>query len=173
MQIATLPGMWGRTLTISSAGKTFSVTGWKIGWASGPAELVAATRTAKQFLPYTSGAPFQPAVAAGLALPDEHYDGLRESLRLRRDLLAEGLEALGFGVFRPRGTYFVVTDVRPLGYDDGMAFCRELPGRAGVVAIPCQVFYDDVEAGRPLVRWAFCKREEVLVEALRRLRALT
>ncbi len=170
--IATLPGMWGRTLTISSAGKTFSVTGWKIGWASGPAELVAATRTAKQFLTYTSGAPFQPAVAAGLALPDEHYDGLRESLRLRRDLLADGLEALGFGVFRPRGTYFVVTDVRPLGYDDGMAFCRGLPGRAGVVAIPCQVFYDDVEAGRPLVRWAFCKREEVLLEALRRLQAL-
>ncbi len=167
--IATLPGMRDRTLTISSAGKTFSVTGWKIGWATGPASLVAATRTAKQFLTYTSGTPFQLAVAAGLALPDGEYDGRRNALRERRDQLSEGLRALGYRVFPPSGTYFVTTDVRPLGYDDGLEFCRALPERAGVVAIPCQVFYDNVEEGRPLVRWAFCKRESVLREALRRL----
>jgi N-succinyldiaminopimelate aminotransferase len=170
--IATLPGMRERTVTISSGGKTFSFTGWKVGWACAPPDLLAAVRTAKQFLTYVSGAPLQPAMAVGLGLPDAYFTELRESLRQRRDLLCDGLAELGFEVFRPRGTYFVTTDIRPLGFDDGVEFCRMLPERCGVVAIPHQVFYDDVEAGRPLVRWAFCKRPEVLAEALGRLSTL-
>jgi len=168
--IATLPGMRERTLTISSAGKTFSFTGWKVGWATGPQHLVGAMLGVKQFLTYTSGAPFQPAVAVGLALPDAYFHGLRDDLRAKRDLLCAGLVDLGFEVFVPRGTYFVTTDVRPLGWDDGMAFCRALPELAGVVAIPHQVFYDDVDAGRPLVRWAFCKQPAVLETALSRMK---
>jgi N-succinyldiaminopimelate aminotransferase len=171
--IATLPGMWERTLTISSAGKTFAMTGWKIGWATGPAALVAACRTTKQFLTYVSGAPMQPAIAVGLALGDSFYMTLASDLRRKRDLLCSGLADIGFSVFKPAGTYFATTDVRPLGYDDGVAFCRDLPKRAGVVAIPHSVFYDNVEAGRSLVRFAFCKRDEVLVEAVERLRELT
>ena len=167
--LATYPGMHERTLTISSAGKTFSVTGWKVGWACGPAELVAAVMTAKQFMTFTSGAPLQPAVAAALALPDEYFAEFGMALQGKRDRLCAGLREVGFEVFVPQGTYFVTTDVRPLGYEDGMAFCRELPQRCGVVAIPHQVFYDDLEAGRPLVRWAFCKRDEVLDEAIARL----
>ena len=167
--VATFPGMAERTLTISSAGKTFSFTGWKIGWASGPAHLVRAVLMAKQFLTFVSGAPFQPAVAVGLRLPDEYFVGLREGLRAKRDRLVEGLRGAGFATYVPQGTYFVTADVRPLGYDDGLAFCRDLPGRVGVVAIPHQVFYDDVEAGRPLVRFAFCKRDEVIDEAVSRL----
>ncbi len=170
--IATLPGMWERTLTISSAGKTFAMTGWKIGWATGPAALVSAVRTTKQFLTYVNGAPFQPAVALGLALDDSFYATLSGDLRRKRDLLCAGLADVGFSVFKPAGTYFVTTDVRPLGYDDGVAFCRDLPKRAGVVAIPHSVFYDNVDVGRSLVRFAFCKRDEVLVEAVERLRAL-
>jgi N-succinyldiaminopimelate aminotransferase len=169
--IATLPGMRERTVTISSGGKTFSFTGWKIGWACAPPDLLAAVRTAKQFLTYVSGAPFQPAIAVGLGLPDAYFHDLRESLRARRDLLSDALEAVGFGVFRPAGTYFVQTDIRPLGFTDGVEFCRSLPEKAGVVAIPTQVFYDDVEAGRHLVRWAFCKRPEVLTDATSRLKA--
>jgi N-succinyldiaminopimelate aminotransferase len=169
--IATLPGMRERTVRISSGGKTFSFTGWKIGWACAPPDLLAAVRGAKQFLTYVSGAPFQPAIAAALALPDGYYTGLRDGLRERRDQLAAGLGTLGLEVFVPAGTYFLTTDVRPLGYDDGMAFCRDLPIRAGVVAIPHQVFYDDKVAGAPLVRWAFCKRPEVLTAALERLTA--
>lgn len=168
--IATLPGMRERTLTISSAGKTFSFTGWKVGWATGPQHLVGAMLGVKQFLTYTSGAPFQPAVAVGLALPDAYFHGLRDDLRAKRDLLCAGLVDLGFEVFVPRGTYFVTTDVRPLGWDDGMVFCRALPELAGVVAIPHQVFYDDVDAGRPLVRWAFCKQPAVLETALSRMK---
>ena len=170
--LATLPGMRGRTLTISSAGKTFSFTGWKIGWATGPQHLVKAVLTAKQFLTFVSGAPFQPAVAAGLALPDTYFTGLRDSLRRKRDRLCAGLRDVGFEVFEPEGTYFVTADVRPLGYSDGVEFCRDLPTRCGVVAIPHQVFYDDVDAGRPLVRFAFCKRDEVLDEAVERLQKL-
>ncbi|HTC69040.1 MAG TPA: pyridoxal phosphate-dependent aminotransferase [Acidothermaceae bacterium] len=168
--IATLPGMWERTLTISSAGKTFAMTGWKIGWATGPAALVAAVRTTKQFLTYVSGAPLQPAIAVGLGLDDLFYATLSGDLRRKRDLLCAGLRDIGFSVFTPAGTYFVTADVRPLGYDDGVAFCRDLPKRAGVVAIPHSVFYDDVDAGRSLVRFAFCKRDEVLVDAIARLR---
>ena len=168
--LATLPGMAERTLTCSSAGKTFSITGWKVGWVCGPADLVASVMTAKQFLTFTSGAPLQPAVAHALRMPSTVLDDLREGLQGKRDLLCDGLKQIGFEVHVPQGTYFATTDVRPLGYDDGVAFCRDLPTRAGVVAIPHQVFYDDVEAGRPLVRWAFCKRDDVLIEALGRLR---
>ena len=170
--LATFPGMAERTLTISSAGKTFSFTGWKVGWAVGPQPLVRAVLTAKQFLTFVSGAPFQPAVAAGLRLPDTYFESLRTSLRAKRDRLCAGLSDVGFEVFEPAGTYFVTADVRPLGHDDGIEFCRDLPQRCGVVAIPHQVFYDDVAAGRPLVRFAFCKRDEVLDDALERLQKL-
>ncbi len=172
LPLATFPGMAERTLTISSAGKTFSFTGWKVGWASGPRHLVAALMGAKQFLTFVSGAPLQPAVAVGLRLPDAFFAGVRSDLRAKRDRVCTGLRAAGFEVYEPQGTYFVTVDVRPLGFTDGLTFCRELPRRAGVVAIPHQVFYDDVEAGRPLVRFAFCKRDEVLDEAMTRLQSL-
>ncbi|MDG9702469.1 pyridoxal phosphate-dependent aminotransferase [Streptomyces sp. DH37] len=169
---ASLPGMRERTVTISSAGKTFSFTGWKVGWVTGTPELVTAVRSAKQYLTYVSAGPFQYAVAEALALPDAYYTELREDLRAKRDLLADGLAAAGFTVHRPSGTYFVTTDIRPLGESDGMAFCRALPGRCGVVAVPNAVFYDHAEEGAHFVRFAFCKREEVLREAVERLRRL-
>lgn len=170
--IVTLPGMGDRTVTISSAGKTFSFTGWKIGWVTGSADLVTAVKTAKQFLTFVNGGPFQYAVAEALRLPDTYFTGLRDDLQRKRDLLCEGLAAAGFEVYRPAGTYFVTTDIRPFGETDGVAFCRELPHRAGVVAVPAGVLYDDQEAGRSQVRFAFCKREEVLHEALTRLGCL-
>jgi len=170
--IATLPGMAERTLTISSGGKSFSFTGWKIGWGTGPASLVRAMIGAKQFLTYTSGSPLQPAIAHALGADDTYFAGFTARLQSQRDLLCDGLAELGFDVFVPEGTYFATTDVRPLGFEDGIEFCRVLPERAGVVAIPHQVFYDDVEAGRPLVRWAFCKQPDVISDALRRLRAV-
>jgi len=169
--LATLPGMFDRTVTISSAGKTFSVTGWKIGWASGPAALVAAVEGAKNWLSYSSGAPLQPAVAVGLNEHDDFHRGLAADLAVKRDLLCEGLSDLGMRTFRPDGTYFVTTDVASFGYADGRAFCLALPEVAGVVAIPSQVFYDDLDEGRHLVRWAFCKRTEVITEGLGRLAA--
>ncbi len=171
--LATFPGMVERTLTISSAGKTFSFTGWKIGWATGSAPLVAAVRTAKQFLTYVNGAPFQPAVAVGLALGDDFYDDLANGLRDRRDQLVDGLQTAGFEVFVPQGTYFATVDIRSVGGDDGVAFCRALPERCGVVAVPTSVFYGDPSEGRHLVRFAFCKRPEVLAEACRRLATLS
>ncbi len=167
--LATFPGMRERTLRISSSGKTFSATGWKIGWALGPAELVTELTAVKQFLTYVSGAPFQPAIARALDEGDAWVESNRQSLQGKRDRLAEGLRGIGLDPVIPRGTYFMTTDVRPLGYDDGVTFCRELPHSAGVVAIPHQVFYDDVAAGRPYVRWAFCKADAVLDEAVRRL----
>jgi N-succinyldiaminopimelate aminotransferase len=170
--LATLPGMRERTVMISSGGKTFSFTGWKIGWVCSTQELVAAVRTAKQFLTYVSGAPFQPAIATGLRLPDEYFEEFTADLRVKRDRLCAGLAEAGFTVFRPQGTYFVTTDIRSLGETDGMAFCRALPERCGVVAVPNVVFYDDVEEGRPLVRFAFCKRHEVIDEAIARLKGL-
>jgi len=170
--VASLPGMAGRTVTISSAGKTFSFTGWKIGWVMASADLVAAVRTVKQFLTFVSGGPFQYAMAEALRLPDTYFYGLRDDLRRKRDLLSAGLSAAGFEVYRPAGTYFVTTDIRPLGETDGLAFCRQLPHRAGVVAVPTSVLYDDKEAGRSHVRFAFCKRTEVLEEALSRLARL-
>ncbi len=169
--LATRPGMAERTVTISSAGKTFSFTGWKIGWACGPAPLVTAVQTAKQFLTYVNGAPFQPAVAGGLRLPDAFFADAAASLGARRDQLCDGLESLGFTVMRPSAGYFAMTDIRSLGEDDGVAFCRELPGRAGVVAIPASAFYDDRAASRSLVRFAYCKRPEVLSDAIGRLSA--
>jgi N-succinyldiaminopimelate aminotransferase len=165
-------GMAERTVSIGSAGKTFSVTGWKIGWVTGTPSVVTAVNTAKQFLTYVSGAPFQPAVADALALGNDYFDTLRTTMQAKRDLLCDGLASLGFGVHRPQGTYFVTTDIRPLGHTDGIEFCRQLPEKVGVVAIPHQVFYDNTEAGRPLVRWAFCKKPELLQEALSRLSKL-
>lgn len=170
--LAGLPGMRERTVTISSAGKTFSFTGWKVGWVTAPPELITAVRSAKQFLTYVSSGPFQYAIAEALALPDSYYDAFRADLAAKRDILADGLTAAGFEVFRPQGTYFITTDITPLGEKDGLAFCRALPERCGVVAIPNQVFYDDKAAGRTQVRWAFCKREDVLREAAERLRRL-
>jgi N-succinyldiaminopimelate aminotransferase len=173
--IAALPGMRERTLVVSSAGKTFNVTGWKIGWICGPAPLVAAVRTAKQFLTYVNGGPFQPAIAAGLALPDDYFVRAALELEYRRDVLVQGLTEAGLPVISPEATYFATVDVRPVQPDgDGTAFCRSLPERAGVVAVPTEVFYDPAHAhlGRHLVRFAFCKRDEVLGEAVERLRRL-
>ncbi|WP_456697860.1 pyridoxal phosphate-dependent aminotransferase [Aeromicrobium sp. P5_D10] len=170
--IATLPGMAERTLTIGSGGKSFSLTGWKVGWATGPAALIDALVGVKQFLTYTSGSPLQPAIAHALAADDSYFEAFGSRLQSQRDLLCEGLAEIGFDVYVPEGTYFATTDIRPLGFDDGVDFCRQLPERAGVVAIPHQVFYDDQDAGRPLVRWAFCKQPDVIAEALRRLQTL-
>ncbi|MEQ8839874.1 MAG: pyridoxal phosphate-dependent aminotransferase [Acidimicrobiales bacterium] len=169
--IATLPGMAERTLTISSAGKIFSFTGWKIGWACGPAPLVAAVRTAKQYLTFASGTPWQHAVAAGLGLGDEFFHGYVAEMQSKRDRLCGGLEAAGFEIIRPQGTYFVTADIRSVGAEDGIDFCRSLPRTAGVVAVPSQVFYDHENEGRHLVRFAFCKKDTVLDEAAHRLLA--
>ncbi|MFF7675334.1 pyridoxal phosphate-dependent aminotransferase [Actinacidiphila glaucinigra] len=172
MPLASFPGMRDRTVTISSSGKTFSFTGWKVGWVTAAPALVSAVRAAKQYLTYVSAGPFQYAVAEALRLPDAYYRDFREDLRRRRDLLSDGLEQAGFRVFRPEGTYFVTTDIRPLDEKDGLAFCRALPERCGVVAVPNVIFYDDAEEGRSLVRFAFCKREDVLRESVERLRRL-
>ena len=163
--IATLEGMAERTLTISSLGKTFSCTGWKVGWAVGPAALVAGVRAAKQYLTFAGATPFQHAGAVALDLDDAWYAAFTAGMRERRDRLCDGLAAAGLEVLRPAGTYFanVLVD------GDGAAFCRALPERAGVVAIPTGVFYEDPDAGRSLVRFTFCKRLDVLDEAVRRL----
>ncbi len=171
--LATLPGMAERTLTISSAGKTFSFTGWKIGWASGPAPLVGAVRSAKQFLSFAGGTPFQHAVAAALTDAERHVVPLQAALRAGRDRLCDGLRTAGLEVSVPQGGYFVNADIAPLGADDASAWCRALPERAGVVAIPTSAFYGDADAGRTLVRFAFCKRPEVIEEAVARLVAAT
>ncbi|MFI6437435.1 pyridoxal phosphate-dependent aminotransferase [Streptomyces sp. NPDC050759] len=173
LPLATFPGMRERTVSIGSAGKTFSFTGWKVGWITAAPGLVSAVRSAKQFLTYVSSGPFQYAVAEALALPDSYFDAFREDMRAKRDLLSSGLAEAGFKVFKPAGTYFVTTDIRPLGESDGFAFCRALPERAGVVAIPNAVFYDNREEGAPFVRFAFCKRTEVLEEAAARLKTPT
>ncbi|MFI6765994.1 pyridoxal phosphate-dependent aminotransferase [Streptomyces sp. NPDC050355] len=172
LPLASFPGMRDRTVTIGSAGKTFSFTGWKVGWVTAAPELVSAVRSAKQFLTFVSAGPFQYAVAEALALPDDYYTGLRDDLRAKRDILATGLADAGFQVFRPSGTYFITTDIRPLGETDGFAFCRALPERAGVVAIPNAVFYDHKDRGAPYVRFAFCKSVDLLEEAAGRLKRL-
>ncbi|MFI2425941.1 pyridoxal phosphate-dependent aminotransferase [Streptomyces sp. NPDC018955] len=171
--LAGLPGMRDRTVTISSAGKTFSFTGWKVGWVTGAPGLVAAVRSAKQFLTYVASGPFQYAVAEALCLPDSYFADFRADMLAKRDLLAGGLEQAGFTVFRPAGTYFITTDIRPLGETDGLTFCRALPERCGVVAVPNAVFYDHREQGAPFVRFAFCKKADVLHEAADRLRHLS
>ncbi len=176
--MATLPGMAGRTLTISSSGKTLSLTGWKIGWVSGPAALVDAVRTVKQYLTYVSGAPFQPAVAFALTDPGvaAWVADLAASLARRRDVLVEGLTAAGLAPVRPEGTYFVLADPAPLGVRDGVALCRALPGLAGVVGVPVTAFTREGSATdtalRAWVRFTFVKRDEVLAEAVRRLAGL-
>ncbi len=166
--IATFPGMAQRTLTISSVGKSFSFTGWKIGWCSGPAELVGAVRGVKQYLTFAGGTPLQHAAATALRLPSSHLESTRDELRTKRDLLCASLTEAGLGPLTPAGTYFVNADVG----SDAAEFCRTLPERCGVVAIPTSVFYDDADAASTLVRFAFCKREEVVAEAGRRLARL-
>ena len=171
--MATLPGMAERTISISSGGKTFNTTGWKIGWMCGPAPMIDAAKTAKQFLTYVNGAPFQPAMATGLRLPDAFFQALAADLEAKRDRLLPGLEAAGLVAYRPEATYFTTVDIRPVRPDgDGVAFCLELPERIGVVAIPNQVFYANPEHGRHLVRFACCKRLDVLDAAVERLARL-
>jgi N-succinyldiaminopimelate aminotransferase len=171
--IATLPGMAERTITVGSAGKSFSFTGWKVGWVTGPHELVHAVRMAKQFLTYVSAGPFQYAVAEGFSLGPTYFESFAADLQNKRDRLAAGLSAAGFEVFMPKGTYFITTDIRPLGETDGLAFCWTLPERCGMVAVPNVVFYDSKDIGSSYVRFAFCKRHEVIDEAIRRLTTLT
>ena len=168
--IATLPGMFERTLTLSSAGKSYSFTGWKVGWATGPAELVGAVLAAKQWLTFTSGSPLQPAVAYALDEEPDFPGALAAELRAKRDVLCAGLAEVGLDVRVPEGTYFATTDISALGWADSQSFCLALPERAGVVAIPTQGFYDS-DAGRHLVRWAFCKEQSVIEEGLARLAA--
>jgi N-succinyldiaminopimelate aminotransferase len=171
--LATLPGMAERTLTISSGGKTFNTTGWKVGWVCGPAAMVQAVRTAKQFLTYVNAGPFQPAIAVGLDLGDDFYRGLAADLTAKRDRLVDGLRAAGMTTLVPEATYFATVDIRSIEPDgDGVDFCRALPGRCGVVAIPSQVMYLDPELGRPFVRFACCKRLDVLDDAAERLAKL-
>ena len=172
--MASLPGMAERTLTISSGGKTFNTTGWKTGWMCGPAAMVDAAKTAKQFLTYVNGAPFQPATAVGLRLSDAFFAELAADLEAKRDRLYAGLVAAGFTAYRPEATYFTTVDIRPVQPDgDGIAFCLGLPERIGVVAIPNQVFYANPEHGRHLVRFACCKRLDVIDAAVGRLMGLS
>jgi N-succinyldiaminopimelate aminotransferase len=174
--IATLPGMAERTVTIGSAGKSFSFTGWKVGWASGPTDLIRAVRAVRQHLSFVSGGPFQYAIAHALRMPDSYYEDFRHGLQQQRDILTEGLRSLGFAAVESEGTYFLTTDLGPLagglGSVDSLTAARELPHRAGVVAIPLQVFCDHPEIGEHALRWAYCKRPEVLHDALHRLAAL-
>jgi N-succinyldiaminopimelate aminotransferase len=168
--LSTLPGMAERTLTISSGGKTFHTTGWKIGWMSGPAPLVAAARTAKQFLTFVNGAPLQPAMAVGLGLPNSYFAGMRAGLQATRDRLVEALDSVGFITYTPEASYFVTADIRPLDpTGNGVDFCRQLPHRCGVVAIPNEVFYARPENGRHMVRFAFCKQMPVIEAAAKAL----
>jgi N-succinyldiaminopimelate aminotransferase len=172
LPLASFPGMWERTFSISSAGKTFSVTGWKTGWVCAPPELITAVQTVKQFTTFTANGALQLAVAHALDNELDWVQAQRAALQGKRDRLSAGLTKAGFEVHQPAGTYFVQADVRPLGFDDGTAFARSLPERAGIVAIPSSVFYDDVKAGQPFVRFAFCKKDEVIDEAVARLTRL-
>ncbi len=170
--LVTLPGMRPRTVTISSAGKTFNCTGWKIGWVCSTPELVAAVKAAKQFITFVSGGPLQPAVAHALDHELPWVDGLRDSLAEKRDRLSAGLADAGFAVRPTAGTYFVCVDVRPLGFTDAADLAWELPGRVGVAAVPVKVFTDHPDEWKHLLRFAFCKRNEVIDEAITRLRKL-
>tara|TARA_B100000424_G_scaffold257703_1_gene238928 strand:+ start:635 stop:1774 length:1140 start_codon:yes stop_codon:yes gene_type:complete len=166
------PGMRDRTIQISSAGKTFSFTGWKIGWVCAQPALLDTVRTAKQFLTYVNGAPFQHAIAEALNLPDHYFDNFLEDMKVKRDCLSQGLEKAGLTTFTPQGTYFVTADIENLGYEDGKQFCLDLPVQCGVVAVPNVVFYDNKDLGSTLIRFAFCKRLDVLEEAVERLQTL-
>ena len=170
--ISTLPGMFERTLTVGSAGKSFSFTGWKVGWATGPTDLIAANRVVRQHLSYVSSGPFQWAIAEGLALPDKYWKDFRHDLQNKRDVFSNGLKSLGFDVIDSQGTYFVTTNVQSMDYTDGITFCQELPVKAGVVAIPHSALCGNPEIGAPFVRWAFCKQVPVLEAALERLQKL-
>ncbi len=172
LRLATFPGMWERTLTLSSIGKSFSLTGWKTGWAIGPEPLTGAVRAAHQFLTFTTPNPMQYGSAAAVAAPDAYFDELVASYRSKRDLLAGGLQALGFDVFTPAGAYYILADHRRFGFADDVSFVHHMVEQAGVAAIPPSAFYSDPADGKDLVRFAFCKTEPVLVEALARMRAL-
>ncbi|PQZ92386.1 aminotransferase [Arthrobacter sp. MYb227] len=173
--IATLPGAWERTLTLSSVGKTFSFTGWKVGWATGPAHLVAAVRTVKQFLSYSSGTAFQPAIAEALDSPTEFFNNFAQDLAKRSEVLASGLEAAGMTVYRPQGTYFIVADVAPLGFTDAVDLARKMPEAIGVAGIPLSVFCHEEGAKqtKTLLRFAFCKKLDLLTQAAERLALLS
>ncbi|UGT39884.1 pyridoxal phosphate-dependent aminotransferase [Nocardia yamanashiensis] len=171
ISVSTLPGMAERTVVISSAAKTFSVTGWKIGWACAPAPLLDAVLAAKQFLTFVGGGPFQPAVAHALQNEQQWVAALRDTISEKRLRLSAALREAGFGVKRSDGTYFVCADITPLGATDAYAFCRELPARLGVAAVPVSVFADDKASWNHLIRFTFCKKEETLAEGVRRLRA--
>jgi len=167
--IAGLPGMRERTLQISSGGKTFSFTGWKVGWVCAPPEMLVAIRTAKQFLTFVNAGPFQPAIAVGLRMDDAYFTGLMEEMRTKAEFVASRLSDAGFDVMRPQGTYFVTADIRSIGETDGRDFCLSLPERAGVVAVPTVVFYDNKDEGRPIIRFAVPKKMELLEEAMDRM----
>ncbi|WP_431868242.1 pyridoxal phosphate-dependent aminotransferase [Nocardiopsis eucommiae] len=167
--LATMPGMRERTLSISSVGKTFAVTAWKTGWVTGPEPLVRAVRTVNQFLTFSANGALQLAIADALDNEGEWIERQRLALQGKRDRLAEGLTRAGFEVNVCEGTYFLMTDIRPLGYADGVDVARALPRQAGVAAVPAKVFYDRQDEGRHLLRFAFCKKDEVLDEAVRRL----
>jgi N-succinyldiaminopimelate aminotransferase len=172
--IATLPGGVDRTVTISSGGKTFNTTGWKVGWLTAPKQLLQPILAVKQFLTYVNAAPFQPAIAVGLGLSDEYFTGIANDLAHKRNVLSAGLSKAGFAVSESLGSYFVVADAAPLGFPDAAAFCRQLPDLAGVVAVPITAFVSDENKGdyASLVRFAFCKRVEVLERASAQLARL-
>jgi len=170
--MATLPGMRERTVTINSTGKTFSLTGWKIGYVTAPADLARAVATAHQFVTFAVATPFQLAMARALRAPDSYFDAFVTAYRERRDFLVDALRDVGFGVQPSQGTYFVMADIRPLGFDDDVAFCRHITKEIGVAAIPPTAFYERKEHGRFLARFAFCKRMQTLEEGARRLRRL-
>jgi N-succinyldiaminopimelate aminotransferase len=171
--ISTLPGMFQRSITIGSGGKSFSFTGWKVGWASGPRPLIAAVKSVRIHLSYVSGGPFQLAIAKGLGLPDQYFTQFRRDLSVKRDQLSAGLAQIGMRVIPTEGTYFVTTDISPLGYTDGLEFARMLAKQHRVIAIPHQVFTGSGHDFTEYVRWAFCKKPEVLEEALQRMRTLS
>jgi aspartate/methionine/tyrosine aminotransferase len=172
LRLANYEGMWERTLTLSSIGKTFSLTGWKLGWGIAPASLTSGLRSAHQFLTFTTPTPVQHGAVAAMAAPPAFYDDLRSGYLKKRDLLADGLETVGFEVHRPQGTYFMTAGFESFGFDNDRLFCRHLIETARVVAIPPSVFYHRPEDGSKLVRFAFCKDEAILTEALGRLEAL-
>jgi N-succinyldiaminopimelate aminotransferase len=172
--ISTIPGMFERTISVGSGGKSFSFTGWKVGWGSGPTDLIAAVRTVRQHLSYVSSGPFQFAIAAGLGLPDEYFDDLRASMQAKRDLLTTGLRSLGFNVSESQGTYFATSDLGPFERIDGRSMdgrqlCEWMPEHIGVAAIPVQVFCDDPNLGSHSLRWAFGKHDDTITEALKRV----